>query len=74
MPSRTTSPGQSPGDRQTEATCVRSSFARQDVAVQRLMPLRATEAMARASGKGHVFTTDVEVDKRTAYARRTGTS
>jgi NAD(P)-dependent dehydrogenase (short-subunit alcohol dehydrogenase family) len=49
------------------------SFGRM-LAVQRLMPLRATEAMARASGKGHVFTTDVEVDKRTAYARRTGTS
>ena len=44
------------------------------VATQRFMPRRATEAMARASGKGRVFTSDVEVDKRTAYARRTGTS
>jgi short-subunit dehydrogenase len=44
------------------------------VATQRFMPRRVAEAMARASGKGRVFTTDVEVDKRTAYARRTGTS
>jgi short-subunit dehydrogenase len=44
------------------------------VATQRFMPRRVSEAMARASGKGRVFTSDVEVDKRTAYARRTGTS
>jgi short-subunit dehydrogenase len=44
------------------------------VATQRFMPRRVAEAMARASGKGRVFTSDVEVDKRTAYARRTGTS
>ena len=43
-------------------------------ATQRFMPRRAAEATARASGKGRVFTTDVEVDKRTAYGRRTGTS
>jgi short-subunit dehydrogenase len=44
------------------------------VATQRFMPRRVAEAMARASGKGRVFTSDVEVDKRTAYTRRTGTS
>jgi short-subunit dehydrogenase len=44
------------------------------VAAQRFMPLRAREATARALGNGRVFTSDVEVDKRTAYARRTGTS
>ena len=44
------------------------------VATQRFMPRRVAEAIARASGKGRVFTSDVEVDKRTAYARRTGTS
>jgi NAD(P)-dependent dehydrogenase (short-subunit alcohol dehydrogenase family) len=44
------------------------------VATQRFMPLRAREATARALDNGRVFTTDVEVDKRTAYARRTGTS
>ena len=41
---------------------------------QRVMPLRLTEATGRALGTDSVFTTDVEVDKRTAYARRTGTS
>ena len=44
------------------------------VAAQRLMPQRVTEAMGRAMGTGRVFTSDVEVDKRTAYARRAGTS
>jgi short-subunit dehydrogenase len=44
------------------------------VAVQRLMPLRAAEAFGRALGAGRVFTSDVEVDKRKAYARRAGTS
>jgi short-subunit dehydrogenase len=44
------------------------------VAAQRFMPLRAREAAARALGNGRVFTTDVEVDKRKAYARRAGTS
>jgi short-subunit dehydrogenase len=41
---------------------------------QRLMPLRVAEALGRALGTGRVFTSDVEVDKRKAYARRTGTS
>jgi NAD(P)-dependent dehydrogenase (short-subunit alcohol dehydrogenase family) len=41
---------------------------------QRLMPLRAAEALGRALGTGRVFTSDVEVDKRKAYARRAGTS
>jgi len=44
------------------------------VAAQRLMPQRVTEAMGRAMGTGRVFTSDVEVDKRTAYVRRAGTS
>ena len=35
---------------------------------------RAREAAARVLGNGRVFTTDVEVDKRAAYARRTATS
>jgi hypothetical protein len=39
-----------------------------------LMPQRVTEATGRALGTGRVFTSDVEADKRTAYARRTGTS
>jgi short-subunit dehydrogenase len=41
---------------------------------QRLMPLRVAEALGRALGTGRVFTSDVEVDKRKAYARRTWTS
>jgi short-subunit dehydrogenase len=41
---------------------------------QRLMPLRVAEALGRALGTGRVFTSDVEVDKRKAYARRAGTS
>ena len=41
---------------------------------QRLMPLRVAEALGRALGTGRVFTSDVEVDKRRAYARRAGTS
>jgi short-subunit dehydrogenase len=44
------------------------------VSAQRLMPRRVSEATGRALGTGRVFTGDVEVDKRTAYARRTGTS
>jgi short-subunit dehydrogenase len=43
-------------------------------AAQRFMPLRMTEATGRALGTGRVFTSDVEADKRTAYARRSGTS
>jgi short-subunit dehydrogenase len=41
---------------------------------QRLMPQRVSEALRRLFGTGRVFTSDVEVDKRTSYARRTGTS
>lgn len=41
---------------------------------QRLMPQRVSEALGRLLGTGRVFTSDVEVDKRTPYARRTGTS
>ncbi len=41
---------------------------------QRLMPLRVAEALGRALGTGRVFTSDVELDKRKAYARRAGTS
>jgi short-subunit dehydrogenase len=41
---------------------------------QRLMPQGVAEALGRALGTGRVFTSDVEVDKRTSYARRTGTS
>jgi short-subunit dehydrogenase len=44
------------------------------VAAQRLVPQRVAEATSRAMGNGRVFTTDVEIDKRAAYARRTGTS
>src|SRR5271156_6740031 len=43
-------------------------------AQRRLMPQRVTEALGRALGTGRVFTSDVEVGKRGAYARRTGTS
>jgi NAD(P)-dependent dehydrogenase (short-subunit alcohol dehydrogenase family) len=42
--------------------------------VQRVLPRRLTEATGRALGTGNVFTSDVDADKRTAYARRTGTS
>jgi short-subunit dehydrogenase len=41
---------------------------------QRLLPQRVSEALGRLLGTGRVFTSDVEVDKRTSYARRTGTS
>ena len=41
---------------------------------QRLMPQRVSEALRRLLGTGRVFTSDVEVDKRTSYVRRTGTS
>lgn len=44
------------------------------VAAQRFLPQRVTEATGRALGTSRVFTTDVDVDKRTAYARRTWTS
>jgi NAD(P)-dependent dehydrogenase (short-subunit alcohol dehydrogenase family) len=42
--------------------------------VQRFLPQRVMEATGRALGTSAVFTTDVDVDKRAAYARRTGTS
>ena len=44
------------------------------VAVQRSMPRGIAEAIGRALGTGRVFTSDVDVDKRKSYARRTGTS
>ncbi|HZC91912.1 MAG TPA: SDR family oxidoreductase [Mycobacterium sp.] len=44
------------------------------VATQRLMPQRVSEALGRVLGTERVFTSDVEVDKRAPYARRTGTS
>lgn len=42
--------------------------------VQRLMPQGMAEALGRAAGTDRVFTSDLETDKRQAYARRTGTS
>jgi NAD(P)-dependent dehydrogenase (short-subunit alcohol dehydrogenase family) len=42
--------------------------------LQRFLPQRVTEAAGRATGKSSVFTTDVDVDERAAYARRAGTS
>jgi NAD(P)-dependent dehydrogenase (short-subunit alcohol dehydrogenase family) len=44
------------------------------VSTQRHLPQRVSEAIGRALGSDRVFTTDVEADKRAAYARRTGTS
>jgi short-subunit dehydrogenase len=44
------------------------------VAAQRHLPQRVSEAIGRALGTSRVFTSEVDVDKRTAYARRTGTS
>ena len=44
------------------------------VSTQRLMPQRVSEALERLLATGRVFTSDVEVDKRTSYVRRTGTS
>jgi short-subunit dehydrogenase len=41
---------------------------------QRLMPQRVSEALGRLLGTGRVFTSDVELEKRKSYARRTGTS
>ena len=43
-------------------------------ATQRLMPQPVAEAIGRAMGTDHVFTSDVQADKRKDYARRTGTS
>ena len=42
--------------------------------VQRLLPHAISDATGRFLGTGRVFTSDVRPDKRTAYARRTGTS
>ena len=44
------------------------------VSTQRHLPQRMSEAIGRALGSDRVFTTDVDVDKRAAYARRAGTS
>jgi short-subunit dehydrogenase len=44
------------------------------VAARRFLPQRVMEATGRAAGASAVFTTDVDVDKRAAYARRAGTS
>jgi NAD(P)-dependent dehydrogenase (short-subunit alcohol dehydrogenase family) len=44
------------------------------VAAQRLLPLSVAEALGRMLGAGRVFTSDVNFEKRTSYARRTGTS
>ncbi|OBI96982.1 SDR family oxidoreductase [Mycobacterium asiaticum] len=41
---------------------------------QRLMPQAAAEALGRALGTGRIFTSDLQRDKREAYARRTQTS
>ncbi|OBK28720.1 short-chain dehydrogenase [Mycobacterium asiaticum] len=41
---------------------------------QRLLPQSVAEAFARVLGTGRVFTSDLEREKREAYARRTGTS
>jgi short-subunit dehydrogenase len=44
------------------------------VSAQRFVPQRGFEAVARFLGTGRVFTGDVDAEKRTSYARRTGTS
>lgn len=44
------------------------------VSTQRHLPQRVSEAIGRALGSDRVFTTDVDVDERAAYARRAGTS
>jgi short-subunit dehydrogenase len=44
------------------------------MSTQRYLPQRVSEAIGRALGTGRVFTSDVEVEKRKGYARRTGTS
>lgn len=41
---------------------------------QRLLPQAAAEALGRALGTDRGFTSDVQPEKRRAYARRTGTS
>jgi hypothetical protein len=44
------------------------------VSTQRLMPQRVSELVGRLLGTGRVFTSDLQPEKRRAYARRTGTS
>jgi len=44
------------------------------VSTQRHLPQRVSEAIGHALGSGRVFTSDVDVDERKAYARRAGTS
>ena len=44
------------------------------ISAQRFMPQRIAEALGRALGAERVCTSDLQTDKRTAYARRTGTS
>jgi short-subunit dehydrogenase len=44
------------------------------VAARRFLSQRVMEATERAVGTSSVFTSDVDVEKRAAYARRTGTS
>ena len=44
------------------------------ISAQRFMPQRVSEAIGRALGTDRVCTSDLRTDKRTAYARRTGTS
>jgi short-subunit dehydrogenase len=41
---------------------------------QRLMPQGLAEALGRAAGTDRVFTSDLKIDQRKGYARRTGTS
>ena len=44
------------------------------ISSQRFMPQRVSQAIGRALGTDRVCTSDLRTDKRTAYARRTGTS
>ena len=44
------------------------------ISAQRLMPQRLSEALGRALGTDRVCTSDLQAEKRAAYARRTGTS
>jgi short-subunit dehydrogenase len=44
------------------------------ISAQRFMPQRISEAIERALGADRVCTSDLQTDKRSSYARRTGTS
>jgi short-subunit dehydrogenase len=44
------------------------------ISAQRFMPQRIAEAIGRALGAERVCASDLQTDKRQAYARRTGTS